>query len=374
MDERHFQTFIDKLQDFDYESVLKKIRSGVKKPGILLCGATGAGKSSLINHLFGMEVADSGSGKNVTDRISRYEPEKYPVVLYDTAGYEMGEKRQEKFYKDVIGFVKKSNGSGDVKKQIHQVWYCISAATKRITPMDLAAIGALSGQAEVCVVLTQIDAATVSELNEMKKTLAERLPDTDVFRVSLDPRVPERDMDWDEMLQWSVDHLDSGLKLAMAEALGQELLVKRMEADKLISRYLVAAGGAVAMPLPMTDSAALIAIQTAMATHLFNYWGIDRGTDKIKEIFVNVVVANAGRIMSRTLLKLIPGVGSVATVLINGSVATTFTWAFGKAINEICYKAARLLAKGQKVDFTAAFAMDTVLRLVQKYYQRKQKG
>ena len=76
-------------------------------------------------------------------------------------------------------------------------------------------------------------------------------------------------------------------------------------------------------PLPMTDSAALIAIQTTMATHLFNFWGIDRGTDKIKEVFVNVVVANTGRIFSRSLLKLIPGAGSVAAAVVNSGVATS---------------------------------------------------
>ena len=174
---------------------------------------------------------------------------------------------------------------------------------------------------------------------------------------------------WETLIEWSVDQLDSGLQLAFAQALGQELRIKHLQADQLIHRYVVAAGGAVVCPLPMTDSAALIAIQTTMATHLFNYWGIDRGTDKIKEVFVNVVVANTGRIFSRSLLKVIPGAGTVAAVVVNGSVATSFTYAFGKAINEICYKAAAHMAKGEKVDLSSAFAMNVIMTLIQKYYK-----
>ena len=371
MKEEDVKKLIDKLQYFDYDKVLNKIRKTVMKPSVLVVGATGVGKSSLINHLFGMDVAAAGSGKPVTDRITRFEPEKCDVVLYDTLGYEVGEDKQQQFYKEVIGFVKEANSKSDVKKHVHLAWYCISAANKRVTPADLNAIAALEGHTEVCVALTQIDAATMVELDEMKKALQKKLPKISAFMVSIDPRVPEEKMEWNGLLSWSVDHLDAGLQLAFAQAVGQELHIKHIQADKLIHRYVAAAAGAVVCPLPMTDSAALIAIQTTMATHLFNFWGIDRGTDKIKEVFVNVVIANTGRIFSRSLLKIIPGAGSVAAGVINSGVATSFTYAFGRAVNEVCYKTASRLAKGEKVDITSAFAMDAIMKLIQKYYNKK---
>lgn len=372
MNEEDVKKLINKLQYFDYDKVLNKIRKNVKKPSVLVTGGTGVGKSSLINHLFGMDVAKTGNGKPMTERIARYEPENCDVVLYDTLGYEVGEDKQQQFYKDVIGFVKKANGQGDVKKHVHLAWYCISAANKRITPTDLDAIAALGGLTEVCVVLTQIDAATMVEIDEMKKVLNKKLPKTSVFMVSIDPRIPDEKMQWSGLLGWSVEHLDAGLQLAFAQALGQELYMKHIQADRLIHRYVAAAAGAVVCPLPMTDSAALIAIQTTMATHLFNFWGIDRGTDKIKEIFVNVVVANTGRIFSRSLLKLIPGAGSIAATMVNSGVATSFTYAFGRAVNEVCYKTASRISKGEKVDITSAFAMDVIMQLIQKYYKRKE--
>ena len=119
----------------------------------------------------------------------------------------------------------------------------------------------------------------------------------------------------------------------------------------------------------MTDSAALIALQTTMATHIFNYWGIDKTNDKIKEVFVNVVVANMGRMVSRTLLKFIPGVGTITSLIVNGSVATSFTYAFGMALNEICYHMAQRLAAGEQINPETMLTVDFILKTVEKYYK-----
>ena len=40
-------------------------------------------------------------------------------------------------------------------------------------------------------------------------------------------------------------------------------------------------------------------------------------------------------------------------------------------MNEVCYKTASRMANGEKVDITSAFAMDVIMKLIQKYYNKK---
>ncbi len=71
---------------------MKKMREVIKKEkpimNILLMGATGVGKSSLINALFGKEVAKAGTGKPITQHLEKYVDEEKGLILWDTKGIE----------------------------------------------------------------------------------------------------------------------------------------------------------------------------------------------------------------------------------------------------------------------------------------------
>ncbi|GAA7199831.1 hypothetical protein ID0445_03560 [Helicobacter pylori] len=67
---------------------MEKMHEVIKKEkpimNILLMGATRVGKSSLINGLFGQEIAKAGTGKPVTQHLEKYVDEEKGLILWDT--------------------------------------------------------------------------------------------------------------------------------------------------------------------------------------------------------------------------------------------------------------------------------------------------
>lgn len=72
----------------NYGSGLKKkllnVSMNTQKPNILLLGASGAGKSSLVNAVFGKTLAQIGEGRPITQTYTKYTSQSSPVVIYDS--------------------------------------------------------------------------------------------------------------------------------------------------------------------------------------------------------------------------------------------------------------------------------------------------
>ncbi|WP_232262362.1 GTPase [Helicobacter pylori] len=99
---------------------------------ILLMGYTGSGKSSLINALFGKEIAKAGVGKPITQHLEKYIDEQKGLVLWDTQGIEAAD------YHDTMQGIKQrmeevSPSKGhDEKEAIDVAYLCVKETSGRI--------------------------------------------------------------------------------------------------------------------------------------------------------------------------------------------------------------------------------------------------
>ncbi|MFP6196747.1 GTPase [Helicobacter pylori] len=113
---------------------LKDIKES--KMNILLMGYTGSGKSSLINALFGKEIAKAGVGKPITQHLEKYIDEQKGLILWDTKGIE------DKNYHDTMQSIKKEMEDSfktlDEKEAIDVAYLCVKETYSRVQERERA--------------------------------------------------------------------------------------------------------------------------------------------------------------------------------------------------------------------------------------------
>ena len=311
---------------------------------IIVVGKTGAGKSTLINSVFREELAAEGMGKPVTNHMSKITKEGFPLNIYDTRGFELGRDAQIEVRNEIIDTIKEGVKTKDVNKAIHCIWYCVNTATNRIEPEEIDWLREFAKEnamtnVPVIVVLTQ----SFSKKNAQalrKLVLDEKL---DVLQVV---PVLAKDYEIDEDYIAKAYGLDVLIQV-MAEALPDELLstllnvqrasldLKRYYARTAVAAATSAAFGEGFMPGPFADSALLIPTQIAMIGSITAIFGLEVNKS-ILVTFAGAMLGTsgatlAGKAISSSLMKLIPGAGTVLGGTISGSTAAVITTTLGEA-------------------------------------------
>ena len=117
----------------------------------------------------------------------------------------------------------------------------------------------------------------------------------------------------------------------------KEMLEK---ADNVVLGFVAATGATGAIPIPFADAPLLIGEQVAMMAAINAVFKMDVGKDVLKSLATAAIGVGGATVLGKTIvsnvLKLIPGVGSVAGGAISAATAGVITLALGKAYIQVC--------------------------------------
>ncbi len=121
-------------EQFNYANVIEAVNEPLPPVGyyrtktneplcVIATGITGSGKSTLINSVFGWNVAATGCGRAITQNTNRYSDEQNDVVIYETPGFQLQSDINNKIMEDINSVIN-SNMSC-------VIWYCVNALSGR---------------------------------------------------------------------------------------------------------------------------------------------------------------------------------------------------------------------------------------------------
>jgi GTPase Era involved in 16S rRNA processing len=176
-----------------------------KLPSIILCGATGSGKSSIINFLLMENCAPIGKGEVCTKGHVIYNHQF--ITICDTEGYEIGCDRQE--YKKFL-FTKLKEF-----RKIKIIWYVVSGAGLRFTDLDKAVIEEIKSVGyHIAVLITKADEMDSDQLNDLCNKIHNEFPHIDVFNLSINQKNNkelQEICEWNKLQNWTyIKHNNGG--------------------------------------------------------------------------------------------------------------------------------------------------------------------
>ncbi|MFT6564453.1 MAG: hypothetical protein ACJAY5_001209 [Actinomycetes bacterium] len=333
-------------------------------------GKTGAGKSTLINAVFGREVAATGTGPPITEGLQYHEHPDGILGLYDSQGFETGHGGDA-----VLAGLEQivtTSRSQPVEKQIHAAWYLVRWSDRRFEDAQAIFVQRVAQLVPVVFVMSQVPMTADGRVHGDALAFAAyieslNMPLSPQNNVVLTNALP------DEFLQTVVFGLDRLLDATFATApeASRRALVAAQLVDKERKRRaaskIVKAASATAMttgltPIPFSDAAILVPIQIAMVARITAAYGLTVPTSRLAALVGSLLLSSgattAGRWMVSSVLRFAPG-GQIPAAAISGTVAATLTNAIGKAWIEVCE---RMLTRD-----TSSGAIDT--RVMQELFR-----
>jgi len=306
-------------------------------------GKTGVGKSTLINRIFGESVARTGTGRPVTQSSSLYVSRSGTLGLYDTRGFELGLSADE-ILAELRSLID-SKRTADAAEHIHAAYYCVRAGDHRLEPAEREFISGLHELGiPVFLVLTQVHKKGEvfrPEHAEFAQFLYNQNLPIYLGRPFLTAALPDPTLGYEshginELVAATYQAAPEAAKsaLAAAQIVDRDLKLKAARVRIKVAAGLAASVGA--SPIPFSDAALLVPIQTGMMAAIAQIYRVPMDAALAASLAASAAATNAGRALVVNTLKFIPGAGTVAGGAVSAAVASSFTYAMGEAWARVC--------------------------------------
>lgn len=330
---------------------------------LAIFGKTGVGKSTLVNAIFGEDIAATGIGEPVTKAEHLYLHQSGTLGVLDTRGLEVGQDNA-RLLKELTDYLQQMRRR-PLADQIHVAWYCVRAGDRRFEPTEAEFIRALAALGlPVILVLTQVPrsiAAGSSRVHPDAEALAASIAAQDLpvvgglihYTMALaDEFTGQTAYGLQEVLDATFRGAPEGVEHALTSAQRIDFARKRERAEVAIKAATGTATTVGASPIPFSDAALLVPIQLGMMASIAVTYGIPIDRSTAASLAATAAATTAGRTMVTNLIKFVPGAGTAVAAPISAGVAGTFTYAIGHAWVRVCERLARgeLRAVGGALD------------------------
>ena len=310
-------------------------------------GKTGVGKSTLVNAIFGRDVARTGVGSPVTKGLVYYRHPDGFLGLYDSEGFETGTSGNA--IVEGLRRLVAEHRTRAVDQQIHAVWYLVRWSDRRFEAAqeqfvrELASLGL-----PVIMVMTQVpsrDGQVHPEAIEFAQYIEGLgLPIRPRGRVVLtnaltDSFTASPVFGLQTLLDDTYAVIPEVAEAALTAAQVLDVGRKKKAVAAIINQAVVVAAGVGATPIPFADAALLVPNQVTMIARITAAYGLPPQRTRALAVAGSVVLTGgatmAGRYAVTSLLKFVPG-GTIAGSAISATVAGALTKAVGLAWSRVC--------------------------------------